>query len=62
MKFLVFAFLMFPIAILSGAGEPALEVGQPVPVIELPLTDGSGTRSVADFAGKKTVLHLFASW
>ncbi len=50
----------------ADAGEAssavALEVGQPFPPIVLPsMADGTPT-SLAQFRGKKLLLHIFASW
>lgn len=36
-------------------------VGQPFPNLVLPTLDGK-PRSIADFRGKKVILHIFASW
>lgn len=46
-----------------AAGAPSLEVGEPFPLVELPLagSDG-GTLSVERMRGRKVLLHLFASW
>ena len=39
-----------------------LEIGKPFPNLALPsLSDGEPT-SVADFGGRKLVLHIWASW
>ncbi len=38
-----------------------LKVGQPFPTLRLPTLDG-GFKSIADFRGKKVILHVFASW
>lgn len=44
-------------------GEPpALEVGQPFPEIVLPSMEDGEPMSIANFRGKKVVLHVFASW
>jgi len=63
----VFAAALFA----CGGGRPVealedpvlkVEVGQPVPDIVLPsIADGSPA-SLAQFRGKKIVLHVFASW
>ena len=36
-------------------------VGEPFPELSLPGLDG-GSGSIADFRGKKVILHVFASW
>lgn len=42
--------------------DVSIEVGRPFPNLALPsLADGSPA-SVAQFRGKKTLLHVFASW
>jgi len=42
-------------------GGLAIEVGEPFPVVTMPSLDGTA-RSIADFRGQKTMLHIFASW
>jgi hypothetical protein len=44
--------------------DPVLraEVGQPVPDIVLPSIENGRPASLAQFRGKKIVLHVFASW
>ncbi len=37
-------------------------VGQPVPDLVLPAANDGRPRSLAEFRGKKYVLHVFASW
>jgi hypothetical protein len=44
----------------SEAGE--MEVGKPFPLISLPALEGGHPKSVADFRGKKLVLHIWAAW
>ena len=39
-----------------------LEVGQPFPDFPLPRLDDGEPSSISAFHGKKTILHLFASW
>ena len=42
---------------------PSIEVGQPFPVLELPLANDQGkAASIMDYRGRKLMLHLFASW
>ena len=36
--------------------------GQVFPTMILPSLDGGRASSVADFRGKKLILHIFASW
>ena len=50
-------------AIVPSAGSgTAFEVGEPFPDLVLPsLVDGLPA-SIAQFRGKKVVLHVFASW
>jgi hypothetical protein len=41
---------------------PVIEVGKPFPEIALPsLADGRMT-SIADYRGRRVILHVFASW
>ena len=46
----------------APAAEAAqFEVGKPFPAMAFPDLDGH-PKSMSDFLGKKTVLHIFASW
>ncbi len=46
----------------TAPSDVAIEVGKPFPALILPsLTDGSPS-SIVQFRGKKTLLHVFASW
>lgn len=46
----------------AAAQTPRIEEGRPFPDLILPsMADGS-PMSLADFRGKKVVLHVFASW
>jgi hypothetical protein len=51
-------------ASLAPAQLPAqpFEVGRPFPDIVLPSADDGTPMSIADFRGKRLVLHVFASW
>lgn len=40
----------------------AIEVGQPFPNLMLPALDGGAPASIAQFRGRKILLHVFASW
>ena len=43
-------------------GAPGLREGEPFPDLVLPsMTDGR-PMSLADFRGRKVILHVFASW
>ena len=64
------AFCVAVVFFLAVSGVPApaqrldarFEVGKPFPELTLPsLEDGTRT-SIADFRGKKVLLHVFASW
>jgi hypothetical protein len=47
----------------SAAAPPAgIEPGSRFPDLALPSLDGSTVRSIREFAGRKVVLHVFASW
>lgn len=57
--------------IVSGSGSGAQErerpghgfrVGEPFPAISLPTLEDGELRSIADFRGRKVILHVFASW
>jgi len=39
-----------------------LEVGRPFPLILLPAASDGQPLTLADFRGRKTILHVFASW
>ncbi len=39
-----------------------IEVGQPFPGLILPTLEDGSPSAVARFRGKKTLLHIFASW
>jgi hypothetical protein len=39
-----------------------LAPGQAFPTVALPALDGDHPMSVADFRGRKVILHVFASW
>lgn len=53
---------------LAAAGAQAqlppsgFEVGEPFPDLALPSAADGRPLSIADFAGEKVVLHVFASW
>ena len=49
---------------LTGATAMAVELveGEPVPEIPLPSMKDSHPMTIADFAGRKLALHIFASW
>jgi hypothetical protein len=49
----------------SGAGSdefPELRVGESFPDLRLPSAGSGGALSIADFAGERLVLHIWASW
>ena len=60
------ALLLLVVAGMTGsalARHPgAIEVGKPFPVLMLPSAADGQPMSIADFRGKKLVLHVFASW
>lgn len=41
---------------------PVIEVGRPFPALHLPDATDGRPRSIADFRGRKVLLHVFASW
>ncbi|MEX2579953.1 MAG: hypothetical protein WD342_12920 [Verrucomicrobiales bacterium] len=48
---------------LAGSANAAdLSVGQPFPFQSFPSMEAGSPLSVTQFQGKKTVLHIFASW
>ena len=46
----------------SSSRPDLFEVGRPFPPIVLPSAADGRPLSVADFRGRKTILHVFASW
>lgn len=46
----------------ASAAPSDLAVGKPFPNLALPALDGGRAMSIADFRGKKVILHVFASW
>lgn len=46
---------------LTASEAAQLNVGEPFPPLSFPDLDGS-PKSIADFQGHKTILHIFASW
>ncbi len=42
--------------------QRGFEVGQPFPELSFPSLDSGRRASLADFRGKKMLLHIFASW
>jgi hypothetical protein len=46
----------------SRSSTTRFEVGQPFPAVALPALEDGRTASLADFRGKKLLLHVFASW
>lgn len=47
---------------LLSKGEAKVAVGDPVPDRELPVLDGSGQGSIADYRGRWVLVNLWASW
>ena len=42
--------------------DVAIEVGKPFPNLILPSLEDGRPASIVQFRGKKTLLHVFASW
>jgi len=47
---------------LLAPAAAALEEGKPAPLFSVPLLDGNGTLSLADYRGKVVYLDFWASW
>jgi cytochrome c biogenesis protein CcmG, thiol:disulfide interchange protein DsbE len=47
---------------LLSKGEAKIDLGDPVPDRELPLLQGKGTGSIADYRGRWVLVNLWASW
>ncbi len=46
----------------TAPADVAVEVGKPFPDLVLPSLEDGGPSSIVQFRGKKTLLHVFASW
>jgi len=49
-------------AAFSSISPAPFEIDKPFPALVLPALNGEGASSLAQFRGRKTVLHVFASW
>ena len=49
---------------LSYAATPLgkIRIGEPFPAVQLPLLADGSLATLQDFRGRRTVLHIFASW
>jgi cytochrome c biogenesis protein CcmG/thiol:disulfide interchange protein DsbE len=47
---------------LLSKGEAKIAVGEPVPDRELPMLDGAGSGTIADYRGRWVLVNLWASW
>jgi hypothetical protein len=61
------AMLAAGVALMGSGQSPArppapFEVGRPFPLLALPDCADGRPRSIADFRGRKIILHVFASW
>ena len=50
------------LALLLAVQSAPFEVGRPVPALTLPSTTDGKPMSLADFHGRKVMLHVWASW
>lgn len=46
----------------DGFFDTGYTVGQTFPAISLPSLEDNLPRSITQFRGQKTILHIFASW
>ncbi len=46
----------------AAGGAPRLQEGEPFPLLVLPSMIDGRPMSLADFRGRKVILHVFASW
>jgi len=46
----------------TAPADVAVEVGKPFPRLMLPSLEDGSPSSIVQFRGKKTLLHVFASW
>lgn len=58
----VFVVLAAPPAAEAQMPDHPFEVGTPFPTISLPSLEDGRPASIADFRGRKVILHVFASW
>jgi hypothetical protein len=58
----VLATLAAPVSARGQMPSHSFEVGSPFPTLSLPSLDDGRPASVADFRGRKLILHVFASW
>ena len=64
------AAIVWSLLLISGTGvkvqgqlpSSGFEVDQPFPAIAFPTLEDGRPASLADFRGKKLLLHVFASW
>jgi len=47
---------------LATKGSSGLEIGDPVPTAAMPLLEGDGSRSLADYRGRWVLVNFWASW
>ena len=50
------------LALLLAVQSAPFEVGRRVPALTLPSTNAGKLMSLADFRGRKVMLHVWASW
>ncbi|RMG56253.1 MAG: hypothetical protein D6723_00690 [Acidobacteria bacterium] len=50
------------LGVAAQAPPTGFEVGQPFPSITLPALRDGQPMSIAQFRGRKVILHIFASW
>ena len=55
-------FTLLVAASLTATAAPRFRAGQPFPQIQFPALDDGRPTSIADYRGKKVLLHIFASW
>ena len=60
--FLVVIFVMTGSDTIQSQPSLGFEIGKRFPNLSLPALDDGRPLSLADFRGKKIVLHVFASW
>lgn len=56
------AALLLTGAAVASTPDAPFEIDQPFPALLFPALEDGRPTSLADFRGKKTVLHVFASW
>ncbi len=58
----VAALILLPAGSIRAGGEDAFGIGRPFPGLTFPSAEDGRPMSLAQFRGRKVLLHVFASW